>query len=74
MIKIQTLSQNINEKRYVFEIIFEEFLEIEYLVQIVKQKQYQIIRNNGNQIVIEDHFFNKFQDDSDYLNADNIPQ
>jgi hypothetical protein len=74
MIKILTSSQNINEKRYVFDIIFREFLEIEYIVQIVEQKEYHIIIDNGNKIIIEDHFFYKFQGNSDYLNTDNIPQ
>jgi len=36
--------------------------------------RYEIVLENGNKLIIEDHFFSKFHNDLEYLNEKNIPQ
>ena len=73
MIKIKIPNNNINERKYIIDIIFKEFLGLEYVIEIGSQN-YEITLENGNTLIIEDHFFNNFSNDLEYLKEENIPK
>lgn len=74
MLKVTIPSNNIEERKYILDIIFEEFLGLKYKLEIKEgQKNYQIKLQNGNELIIEDHFFNKFSKPLEYLKLENIP-
>ena len=61
------------EKVYLLDIIFKEFLGLEFKIEINSKPEYEILLPNDNLIVIEDHFFALFSDGHDYLKKENIP-
>jgi hypothetical protein len=73
MIKIKIPNNNINERKYIIDILFGEFLELRYKIEIGSQN-YEIILENGNTLIIEDHFFNKFSNNLEYLKEEYIPK
>ena len=74
MIKIAIPKNNIEERRYIIDIIFDEFLGLKYqLIEEQNIKNWELQLNNGNKIIIEDHFFNKYSGNLEYLKIENIP-
>ena len=75
MIKIYCSKKNLPEKKYLFDVIFGEFLGIDYeLVLKSDEKNYVIELSNNNKIIIEDHFWNRTgQDELSYLNQEFLP-
>ncbi len=73
MLKIKIPENNINERLYIIHIIMKCFLNLEYIVEY-GSKNYEIILSNGNTLIIEDHFFNIFKSDLEYLQAKAIPE
>jgi len=77
MIKIKIPNNNLNEREYILDIIFHEFLGIEYELIIdngeLKTNDWVIELKNGNQLIINDIFFNKYPNDLEYLKLENIP-
>ena len=59
MFVIKTPGNNLNERKYILDIIFNEFLDIEYQHKVGSQ-DYEIILPNESQLIIEDHFFNQY--------------
>jgi len=72
MISITIPSNNINEREYILNILFSEFLGLEYNLEI-GSKDYDITLENGKKLIIEDTFFNKYPKDLEYLKLENIP-
>lgn len=72
MIKIRIPTNNINERTYIINIIFNEFLGLDYNLEI-GAKEYEIILENNRKLIIEDHFFNLYQNNLEYLKLKNIP-
>lgn len=73
MIDINIPNNFIQERKYIIEILFEEFLGIHYKIYIKKIKEYEIILENNNILQIKDSFFIKFRNKNEYLNKINIP-
>jgi hypothetical protein len=73
MLKILIPNNNIDERKYIIDILFDEFLGLEYEIEY-GSLNYEIVLENGNKLTIEDHFFNKFPKDLEYLNEENIPK
>jgi len=73
MIKILIPNNNISERKYIIDILLFEFLGLKYNIEIKDIKNYEIILENGNKLIIEDCFFNRFQKELKYLNEENIP-
>ncbi len=74
MIEIIMPNNNINERKYIIDVIFNEFLGISYNLKISDTcYNWIIVISNTKKIVIKDHFFNKHSQKLDYLNKDNIP-
>jgi len=73
MIKIHVPNNNILERKYILDIIFNEFLDLDYSLEI-GSNNYEIILANAKTLEIKDTFFNKFPKDLEYLNEKNIPK
>jgi len=68
LIKINFPDNYIPERKYIVNILFDEFLGLKYKINIKnKIKNYEIILENGNKIIIKDLFFFNFEDGLDYL-------
>ena len=67
---------NIKEREYILEILLGEFLGLDYRLETTNNdmKTYELVLENGNKLIIEDHFFNKFPNDLEYLKEGNIPR
>ncbi len=75
MIKIIIPNNNINERKYIIDILFNEFLGLEYSIEIIENsKNYSIVLENKKKLMFQDCFFNKFQKDLQYLEEVNIPK
>jgi len=62
------------EKKYIIDVIFGDFLKLDYILLFREQiKNYEITLENGNNIIIKDHFFSKFKNEVSYLEKENIP-
>jgi hypothetical protein len=72
MIKIKIPNNNINERKYIIDILFNEFLGLDYSIEI-GLNDYEISIENGNKLIIKDGFFSNFTEDLAYLNMENIP-
>ncbi|WP_373073588.1 polysaccharide deacetylase family protein [Sulfurimonas sp.] len=76
MIKLTIPNNNIHEREYIIDIIFREFLNIEYKIVISSNPSccnWEIELDNGNKIFCEDHFFNKYKTELEYLKLENLP-
>lgn len=74
MIRINIPNNNFYERKYILDIIFNEFLELDY--QIIKDdkcKNWKIELENCKKLIFEDYFFNKNSKDLEYLKFENIP-
>ena len=75
MIKIITPNKFSQEKTYIIDILFKSFLGIDYIINNNDGiTDYKIILDNGNNIIIKDHFFSKFAKGDTYLNIKNISE
>ncbi|MEA3491300.1 MAG: polysaccharide deacetylase family protein [Campylobacterota bacterium] len=70
--KIKIPNNNINERKYILDILFNEFLGLEYSLH-VGSRDYEIELQNGKILTIKDTFFSKYPNDLEYLHVDNIP-
>jgi hypothetical protein len=73
MITVTVPNNNIKERKYIVDVFFKSFLGLEYVCNYTESHDY-IIEVNKKKIVIEDHFFNKFPKEKEYLKEANIPE
>lgn len=73
MIKITIPNNNIRERKYILDIIFNEFLGLDFTLQTGSQ-HYEIELPNKKNLTIKDTFFNNYPKDLDYLRLENIPK
>ena len=75
MVRIIIPRNNLPERHYIIEVLLDEFLGIDFEIQTdSNSSNYEIVVENGNRVIIEDHFFSKFKADQDYLNIGNLPE
>jgi len=74
MITIKIPTNNLNERKYIIDILFGEFLGLEYEIKVENRKDYEIVLENENLIIFEDSFFGNFPKDLEYLKQENIPK
>ena len=73
-LKIKISPHFAEEKKYIIDVLFSEFLGLTYNIKMsAGTRHYEIQLHNGNKLIIEDHFFNKISNDT-YLKGKNIPQ
>ena len=74
MICISIPDNNKKERKYILDIFFNEFLGLSYrIVENTDIKNWEIELENGSKLIIEDHFFNKYPTELNYLKLENIP-
>jgi len=72
--KVIIPNNNIEEREYIIDILLNEFLGLDYRLEIKDTKNYEIILKNSNKLIIEDLFFSQFPKELEYLNEKNISQ
>ena len=72
IIYINSPSSYEQEKRYIFNVIFKEFLGLDYQVNFCDDISYTLSFNSSKKIVFSDSFFKN--NESTYLHEKNIPQ
>ncbi|UPT77640.1 polysaccharide deacetylase family protein [Sulfurovum sp. XGS-02] len=77
MIKIAIPNNNIKERKYILNAIFNEFLGVSYEIVISKSELmvscWNIELENGSKLTFEDHFFSNYPHNLEYLKFENIP-
>lgn len=74
MIQVTIPHNNISERKYIINIILVEFLGLDIEIVVNKScNNWTIKTNNGSMLYIEDHFFNQFPRELEYLKFENIP-
>jgi len=73
MIQISIPNNNIPEREYTIDILFNEFLGLKYTIEI-GSSNYEITLPNKKQLIIKDTFFNHYPRDLEYLKLENIPK
>ncbi|MHC3995077.1 polysaccharide deacetylase family protein [Thiomicrolovo sp. ZZH C-3] len=72
MIVVSIPDNNLKERTYIVDMMLDVFLGLDYELK-TGSTHYEILLENGNKLIVEDHFFNKFPNNLEYLEADNIP-
>ncbi|MEZ4963563.1 MAG: polysaccharide deacetylase family protein [Saprospiraceae bacterium] len=63
-----------SERQYATEVLLVEWLGLSVDIQFSKSTHSpEIILDNGNHLLFEDHFFGRFMDEHSYLQQENIP-
>ena len=71
---IQTSPNNLPEKKYIFDVVFDEFLGVNYKLEITQNTyEYVIKLMNNKKIFIKDIFWNKCKEDLEYLSERYLP-
>ena len=73
MIKITIPNNNLIERKYILDIFFDEFLGLNYNIAMDNVDNWELELENGNKLIFEDHFFNEFPNELEYLTLSNIP-
>ena len=73
MIIVKIPNNNIAERKYILDIIFNEFLGLNSTLEIGADN-YEITLQNNKKLIINDTFFNKYPNDLEYLKEENIPK
>jgi len=71
--KIKIPNNNIAERKYIIDILLNEFLGLEYTLEI-GSCDYEITLPNQKKLIIEDRFWNQYPNDLEYLHLENIPK
>jgi len=75
MLFIKIPNNHIPERKYIINIIFDEFLGLKYNINVKGEaRNYEIILENGKKMIIRDSFFSNYEDGLDYLDRNNIPE
>ena len=76
MLRITLPSNNIEERKYLLDVIFNQFLKIPYKITLSKKirDEYIIYLENNKSIIIKDYFFSLYPNNLEYLHIDSIPQ
>jgi peptidoglycan/xylan/chitin deacetylase (PgdA/CDA1 family) len=74
VIVISIPNNNQAERSYIIDVMFDDFLGIEYRIEKKEISNYEILLENGKKIIIVDAFFNQYENNLDYLNINNIPK
>lgn len=71
-VKITIPNNNVLERKYILNIIFNEFFGLKYDVIESEYCQNWEIELNDKKLIIKDTFFSKYKNDLEYLKKDNI--
>ena len=69
---IKIPNNNIAERKYILDVVFIEFLGLDYQLEVASN-DYEIILSNNKKLIIKDKFFNNYPNTLEYLKQENIP-
>lgn len=74
MITIRIPNNHIQERSYIIQVLFGEFLGLKHKINTKEEENYEVILENGYKLIIRDAFFSLFSEDGlEYLTPKNIP-
>jgi hypothetical protein len=76
MLNIVIPPNNVEERVYLIEVIFNDFFKIPYKITLSDKdiKEYRILLENQKTVIIKDAFFSNYPKPLDYLKASSIPK
>ncbi len=74
MLKVKIPNNNLAEREYIIDVIFDEFLGLDYILEPVDGLDSWVIELNGKKLTVKDSFFNRFPKELEYLKLENIPK
>ncbi len=74
MLKIYISENFIQEKKYIIDTIFNDFLGLDYIIKYHNEANYKIVLKNSKTVMFNDAFFSKFKTIKEYLRSKNIPE
>ena len=76
MLNIVIPPNNVEERAYLLKTIFNDFLKINYRMDISNKniKEYRISIQNGKEVIIKDYFFSRYPKTLEYLQKSAIPK
>lgn len=75
MLHVCLPADNIPERQYSLKVLLTDFLAIPLQFETDEtRKDYCLLLDNANQLIIEDHFFKYYPEDKAYLNLTAIPE
>ncbi len=72
--KITIPNNNLQERQYILDILFTEFLGLNFEVEIDDSIYDWIIEFDNSKLIFKDDFFYQYKDDLSYLELDNLPK
>jgi len=72
-IKITVSDAFIPERSYIIDTLFTEFLGLDYELIILPGSKDYCIKTDRGELIVRDHFFERFADESNYICQENIP-
>jgi len=74
MLTIQVPNNFLPERKYIIDMLFHEFLGLEYDIAVMDTNGfYEITLENTNTLIVKDHFFGRFREGDDYLDEKEVP-
>lgn len=64
---------NVEERRYIIDVLFGRFLDVEYSLSFNSDADVYVISKGGKKLIVEDHFFSHFPKPLSYLTLQSIP-
>ncbi len=64
----------IAERKYIVEVLFSEYLGLDFQIEIFNEKKYLIVLDTGNEIEFADAFWANLDETESYIKIRNIPQ
>lgn len=73
MVRVVIPNNNLEERKYIINVLFKEFLNIDYTLEYSTTTDYKICLDNQSTLTVKDYFFSRFLVPKDYLSPSNIP-
>lgn len=74
ILHIQCPNNNIEERKYIIDVLLKQFLGIDYSIIYSDTVQNYELWYDSRKVVVEDHFFAKFSDNLEYMSFSHLPQ
>ncbi len=72
--KITIPNNNLQERQYILDILFTEFLGLDFEIKTNDSIPDWIIEFNSSKLIFKDDFFHQFKDNLSYLKLENLPK
>jgi len=74
MLEILIPSSFMSERHYIISVLFQDFLNEEYIIKTYNERNYTIILPGGEKVIILDDFFSKINEETGYIKKNYIPE